>query len=40
VSQDKTLYRVRIQEPDMAAANNVAAELRKDDFKPFVVRLN
>jgi rare lipoprotein A len=40
VSREKTLYRVRIQEPDMTAANNVAAELRKDDFKPFVVNLN
>jgi len=37
----KTLYRVRIgQEPDLQAAENLAAQLRKQDLKPFVVRLN
>ncbi len=40
VSEEKTFYRVRIGEPDLEAANKVAAELRKNDFKPFVVRLN
>jgi rare lipoprotein A len=35
-----TLYRVRITEPDVEAANKIASELRKQDFKPFVVRLN
>jgi rare lipoprotein A len=40
VSAEKTLYRVCIGEFDMTEANKVAAELRKDDFKPFVVRLN
>src|SRR5205085_9782120 len=35
-----TLYRVRIAEPDMDTANKIAAELRKRDLKPFVVRLN
>ena len=40
VSEERTLYRVRIGQPDIEAANRVAAELRKDDFKPFVVRLN
>jgi cell division protein FtsN len=39
-SADKTLYRVRISEPDMETANRIAAELRKHDLKPFVVRLN
>jgi len=39
-SADKTLYRVRISEPDMETANRIAAELRKLDLKPFVVRLN
>jgi rare lipoprotein A len=40
VSEEKTLYRVRIGRPDMDAANQLASELRKHDFKPFVVRLN
>ena len=40
VSDDKTLYRVRIGQPDLDAANKVASELRKADFRPFVVRLN
>jgi mono/diheme cytochrome c family protein len=35
----ETLYRVRIGEPDMETANRIAAELRKLDLKPFVVRL-
>src|SRR5262245_2113845 len=40
VSLEKTMYRVRIGQPDMAGASRIASELRKDDFKPFVVRLN
>ena len=40
VSGEKTVYRVRIGEPDIDAANKIASELRKEDFKPFVVRLN
>ena len=39
-TEEKTLYRVRIGEPDIETANKIASELRKDDFKPFVVRLN
>ena len=39
-SADKTVYRVRIGEPDMETAKKIAAELRKHDLKPFVVRLN
>jgi cell division septation protein DedD len=39
-SADKTLYRVRIGEPDMETAYRIAAELRNHDLKPFVVRLN
>jgi rare lipoprotein A len=35
-----TVYRVRIAEPDMETANKTASELRKQDLKPFVVRLN
>lgn len=38
-SSDKVLYRVRIGEPDMETANKIAAELRSDDLKPFVVTL-
>jgi rare lipoprotein A len=38
---DKTLYRVRIgREPDLLSAEKLASELRKDDFEPFVVRVN
>jgi rare lipoprotein A len=38
---DKTLYRVRIGgEPDLQAAEKLASELRKEDFQPFVVRVN
>lgn len=40
VSAEKTLYRVRIGRPDIDAANKLAAELRQQDFNPFVVRLN
>ena len=40
VSEEKTLYRVRIGQPDIEAANKIASELRKEDFKPFVVRVN
>lgn len=39
-SSEKSLYRVRIGEPDMDTANKIVAELRKHDLKPFVVRLN
>ena len=39
-TEEKTLYRVRIGEPDMEAAQRVAAQLRKEDLKPFVVRMN
>ena len=39
-SEEKTLYRVRIGQPDIETANKIASELRKDDFKPFVIRLN
>jgi mono/diheme cytochrome c family protein len=39
-SAGKTLYKVRIGEPDMETANRIAAELRKPDLKPFIVRLN
>jgi rare lipoprotein A len=39
-SAEKTIYRVRIGEPDMETANKIVAELRKHDLKPFVVRLN
>ena len=37
-SADKTLYRVRIGEPDIETANRIAAELRKLDLRPFIVR--
>ena len=40
VPEKKTLYRVRIGRPDIETANQLASELRKEDFKPFVVRLN
>ena len=40
VSEEKTLYRVRIGLPNIEAANAVAAQLQKQDFKPVVVRLN
>lgn len=37
----KTVYRVRVgREPDIQAANKLASELRKEDFQPFVVRVN
>jgi len=39
VSTDKTLYRVRIGEPDMETANKIVSELRKHDLKPFIVRV-
>jgi len=39
-TEDKTWYRVRIATADMDSANKMAAELRKQDLKPFVVRLN
>jgi rare lipoprotein A len=40
IAAEKPLYRVRIGQPDMAAANKVVSELRKQDFQPFIVRLN
>jgi len=40
VSQEKTRYRVRIGCANIDAANAVVAQLRKQAFKPVVVRLN
>jgi rare lipoprotein A len=40
VSAETPLYRVRIGQPDLDAANKVASELRKQDFQPLVIRLN
>ena len=40
LSTEKTLYRVRIAQPDIDAANKLASELRKQDLMPFVVRIN
>jgi rare lipoprotein A len=40
VSAERTFYRVRIGQPDERTANRVASELRREDFEPFVVRLN
>jgi rare lipoprotein A len=40
ISEERTLYRVRIGQPDLVAASKIASQLRKEDFKPFVVRLN
>src|SRR5262249_4892635 len=40
VSDERTLYRVRIAESDMETATRVASQLRKAAFMPFVVRLN
>src|SRR5262245_40720885 len=37
--EEKTLYRVRIGQPNLQAATHVASELRKQDFKPFIVRM-
>jgi cell division septation protein DedD len=40
-SGEKTLYRIRIgRERDLDAANRLAAQLRKEDLDPFVVRVN
>ena len=40
-SGEKTLYRVRIgREPDVHSAEKLATQLRKDDLKGFVVRMN
>src|SRR5262249_33231555 len=39
-SAEKTIYRVRIGEPDIETANKIVAELRKRDLMPFVVRVN
>lgn len=40
-AEGKTKYRVRIGgEPDLQAAEKLAAQLRKQDLKPFVVRMN
>ncbi len=41
VTGDKTLYRVRVgREKDLDKANDLASELRKEEFQPFVVRVN
>ncbi len=41
LSGEKTVYRVRIgREPDIQTANRLASQLRKQDFQPFVVRVN
>ena len=38
---EKAVYRVRIgREPDIQTANRLASQLRKQDFQPFVVRVN
>ena len=38
---EKTIYRVRVgPEPDIGAAEKLAAQLKKEDLKPFVVRVN
>ena len=38
---EKTVYRVRIgRKPDIQTANRLASQLRKQDFQPFVVRVN
>jgi rare lipoprotein A len=40
-SAEKIMYRVRIgPEPDIQAASRLASQLRKQDFRPFVVRLD
>jgi len=39
VVEEKTLYRVRIGQPNLEAATHLASELRKQDYKPFVVRM-
>ena len=39
-TEERTFYRVRIGEPDLESANKTVAELRKQEFKPFIVRLN
>jgi rare lipoprotein A len=39
-SVPSVVYRVRITEPDAETANKIAAELRKRDLQPFVVRVN
>ncbi|MBI4473392.1 MAG: septal ring lytic transglycosylase RlpA family protein [Acidobacteria bacterium] len=42
VSGQRTLYRVRVGrgEPDIQAAHKLAAQLRREDFDSFVVRVN
>ena len=41
VELDRTFYRVRVgRESSEQSAEKLADQLRKDDFKPFVVRLN
>jgi rare lipoprotein A len=38
---EKTIYRIRVgREKDLDAANKIAAQLRKEDLKPFIVRIN
>jgi len=41
VEGEKTMYRVRIgNEPDLQAAEKLASQLRKEELKPFVVRMD
>lgn len=40
VTDTRTVYRVRIAERNLDDANRIAAELRKEDFMPFILRLN
>jgi len=40
VTEAKRLYRVRISSTDLEAANHLAKQLRHQDLKPIVVRLN
>ncbi len=37
---ERTIYRVRIGEPDLESAEKLASQLRKEDLKPFIVRMN
>jgi len=38
---EKTVYRVRIgRESNIQTANKLASQLRREDFQPFVVRVN
>jgi hypothetical protein len=38
---DKTIYRVRIgHEPDIQTVEKISAQLRRQDFMPFIVRVD